>query len=146
MNGRSPHVGPLLQAARRPRLAIPSAVALGPLAPAASASYPKLLLDKGQKPHEPRSLDGGFDGALLLGGEAALSAAHDAAMRINELLQEVDIFVIDMLNIILSQNIVGHTRTEYHPDLYHLSGNRYHSLRLKKCPRVVSGHRHPALR
>ena|SRR3989338_1691644 len=109
MKGRSLHVGPLLQAARRPRLAIPSAVALGPLAPAASASYPKLLLDKGQKPHKARTLDGGFDCALLLRCETALSATDDAAVRIDELLQKVDIFVVDVLNVILCENVVAHS-------------------------------------
>jgi len=108
MKGRSPHVGPLLQAARRPRLAIPSAVALGPLAPAASASNPKLLLDKGQKPHKACALDRGFDSALLLGSEAAFAAGHDTTVGIDELLQKIDIFVIDVLNIILCKYIVAH--------------------------------------
>ena len=109
MKGRSPHVGPLLQAARRPRLAIPSAVALGPLAPAASASYPKLLLDEGQKPHKARPLDCGFDRTLLFGGEPALGASHDAAVRIDELLEQVDVFVVDVLDVILRKNIVAHS-------------------------------------
>src|SRR3989344_7177609 len=108
MNGRSPHVGPLLQAARRPRLAIPSAVALGSLAPAASASYPKLLLNKGQKPHKPRTLDSGFYCTLLLGGEPDLGASHNAPVRIDELLEQIDVFVIDVLDVILRKNVVGH--------------------------------------
>ena len=109
MKGRSLHVGPLLQAARRPRLAIPSAVALGPLAPAASASYPKLLLDEGQKPHEARAFDGGFDGALLLRREIRSLPAHHASVRIDELLEEVDILVVDVLDVILRQYVVAHS-------------------------------------
>ncbi len=41
MYGRSPHVDSLLRAARRPRLATPSAVALG--SPATAASTPRTL-------------------------------------------------------------------------------------------------------
>ena len=106
MKGRSLHVGPLLQAARRPRLAIPSAVALGPLAPAASASYPKLLLDEGQKPHEARAFDGGFDGALLLRREIRSLSAHHASVRIDELLQKIHVFVVDVADVILRKDVV----------------------------------------
>ena len=85
------------------------AVALGPLAPAASASYPKLLLDEGQKPHEARAFDGGFDGALLLRREIRSLPAHHASVRIDELLEEVDILVVDVLDVILRQYVVAHS-------------------------------------
>lgn len=67
-----------------------------------------LLLDEREEAHKTRALYGGFDGALLLGRQAAFLATHDAAVRIDELLQEVDIFVVDVLDIVLGQNVVGH--------------------------------------
>lgn len=66
-------------------------------------------MDEWEEPHEARAFDRGFDGALLLGGESALAAAHDAAVRIDELLQKVDVFVVDVLNVILCENVVRHT-------------------------------------
>lgn len=68
-----------------------------------------LFLNEGKEAHEASALDRGFDGSLLLGGESALFAAHDATVRIDELLQEVDVFVIDVLNVILRENVVGHS-------------------------------------
>jgi hypothetical protein len=64
-----------------------------------------LFLDERQKAHKPRAFDGCFDGALLLAREAALLARDDAAVRIDELLQEVDVFVIDVLDIVLCKYV-----------------------------------------
>ena len=66
-----------------------------------------LLLDIGQKPHEAGAFDCGFHGSLLLGGEASALAALDAAVRIDELAQEINVFVIDVSDVILCEN-VGH--------------------------------------
>ena len=65
----------------------------------------RLLLDVRKKSHEARSLDRCLDGTLLLGSETASLAADHAAMRVDELFQQIDIFVIDVLNIILSEYI-----------------------------------------
>ena len=68
-----------------------------------------LLLDEGQKPHKARPLDSGFDCTLLFGGEPALGASHDATVRIDELLEQVDVFVVDVLNVILREDVVAHS-------------------------------------
>jgi len=68
----------------------------------------RLFLYEREEAHEARTFDRGFDGTLLLGGQAAFLAAHDATVRIDELLQEVDIFVIDVLNVILREDVVAH--------------------------------------
>lgn len=67
-----------------------------------------LLLDVRKKSHEPCPLHGFFDGSLLLCGKAGFTAIHHAAMRIDKIFQEVDIFVVDMLDIILRKNVVRH--------------------------------------
>ena len=68
-----------------------------------------LFLDEREEAHKARALDSRFDCTLLLGGETALGAADDAAVRIDELLQKVDVFVVDVLNIILCENVVAHS-------------------------------------
>ena len=80
--------------------------------------FGRLLLNVGQKPHKSRSLDGRFYCTLLLGGKSAFAARHDAAVGIDELLQEIHVFVINVLDIVLRENVVGHTlfKTEYHQD------------------------------
>jgi len=65
-----------------------------------------LLLDVRQKPHEPRSLNCLFHHALLFCGEATFATVHHAAVRVDEILQEVDVFVIDVLDIVLREYIV----------------------------------------
>ena len=77
-----------------------------------------LFLYKRQKPHEPRAFDGSFNGSLLLRCEAAFAARHDAPVRIDELFQEVHVFVVNVLDIVLSENVVGHTlfKMEYRLD------------------------------
>ncbi len=67
-----------------------------------------LLLDEREEPHEARALDSGFYSPLLLGGKPTLGATYDATVRINELLQKVDVFVVDVLDIILGKNVVAH--------------------------------------
>lgn len=122
MYGRSQHVGPLLRAARRPRLAVPSAAALeNPRSgrftlrtlcvlhsenknPAYAGLF--LFLDVRQKPHEASALYRLFHHALLLCRETALAAIHNATMRIDEVLQEIDILVVDVLNVVLRQNVI----------------------------------------
>jgi len=62
----------------------------------------KLFLDIGQKPHEASALHRCLYRALLLGGKARALPAHNAAVRIDELAQKVDVFVIDVPDVILS--------------------------------------------
>ena len=59
-----------------------------------------------EEPHEARAFDGGFYRALLLGGEACATTTYDAAVRIYKLLQEIDVFVIDVLDVILCKDVV----------------------------------------
>ncbi|KKW23351.1 MAG: hypothetical protein UY67_C0024G0025 [Candidatus Kaiserbacteria bacterium GW2011_GWA2_52_12] len=72
-----------------------------------------LFLHVGEQAHEAGAFDRRVYRALLLGGKAALCARDDASVRIDELLQEIDIFVIDVLNIILCED-VGHTLKQKH--------------------------------
>ncbi len=65
-------------------------------------------MDEREESHEAGAFDGGFDGTLLLGSEPALLAAHDATVRVDELLQEIDIFVVDVADVILRENVVIH--------------------------------------
>lgn len=48
-----------------------------------------------------RALDGNFNSALLFGREAGALAAHNAAMRVYELLQKLHVFVIDVADVVL---------------------------------------------
>ena len=70
-------------------------------------SFQKLFLYIREEPHEAGAFDRGVYRALLLGGKAALCARDDASVRIYELLQKVDVFVVDVLNIVLCE-YVGH--------------------------------------
>src|SRR5581483_7396708 len=63
-----------------------------------------LFLNERKEPHEAGTLDGLLDGALLLGGEARALAAHHFAVRVDELLQKVDVFVVDVTDIVLREN------------------------------------------
>ena len=65
----------------------------------------RLLSDIGEEPHEAGALHGGFDRALLFGGEARALAAHDAAVRVHELLQEISVFVVDVPDVILGKDV-----------------------------------------
>jgi len=78
---------------------------------AQSSEVPRrLFLYERQEPHEAGALHGGFDGALLLRSQTALAAAHDSSMRVNELLQKVYVFVVDVTDIVLCEDVVGHVR------------------------------------
>ena len=66
-----------------------------------------LLLDVREKPHEASTLHCRFHRALLLGREARLAAIHHAAVRIDEILQEINVFVINVLDVVLRQNVIG---------------------------------------
>ncbi len=68
-----------------------------------------LFLNVRKQSHETRALDRSLDFALLLRCEITLATAHDAAVRIDELLQKVDVFVIDVSDVILCENVVCHT-------------------------------------
>ncbi len=59
--------------------------------------------------HEAGALYGGLHCTLLLGGEPRALAAQDATMRIDELLQEIDVFVINVSNVVLREDVIGHT-------------------------------------
>ena len=74
-----------------------------------------LLLDEREEAHEAGTLDGRFDGALLFGSQSRALTRDDATVRIDELLQKVDVFVVDMLDIILCED-VGHIRKVYRLD------------------------------
>lgn len=67
-----------------------------------------LLLDIGQKSHKSSTLYCLFDCTLLLRGQVGFLTIHDAAVRIDEILQEIDILVVDVLNVILREYVVIH--------------------------------------
>jgi hypothetical protein len=58
-----------------------------------------------QKRHEAGAFYCGFDCALLFGSEACALAAHDAAVRVYKLSQEVDVFVVNVANIVLCKDV-----------------------------------------
>ncbi len=60
-----------------------------------------LSLDVGQKSHVSSALNGLFDGTLLLCRESRALAADDASMRIDELLEYIDVFIVYITNICL---------------------------------------------
>ena len=67
-----------------------------------------LLLHVREQAHESRSFDRRFHGPLLFCGQAGALAAHYAPVRINKLLQQVNVFVVNVLYVILRKDIVGH--------------------------------------
>ena len=62
----------------------------------------ELFLYVWEQTHKSCTLHGCLYGALLTSGKLCATTAHHATMRIDELLQEIDIFVIEMLYVILS--------------------------------------------
>ena len=64
-----------------------------------------LFLDIWEKSHKSSALDGCFDRSLLLCGQARALATHYATVRIHELLEQVDVLVVYVLDVILSQNV-----------------------------------------
>ena len=65
----------------------------------------ELLGDVWKKSHEARTLDSGLHRALLLGGKARALAAHNAPVWIDELSQEISVFVIHVPYVVLSKNV-----------------------------------------
>ena len=68
----------------------------------------RLLLDEGKESHEACPLDGGLDGTLLFRRKVLSLPPEHASVRIDELLEEVDILVVDVLDIILREYVVAH--------------------------------------
>jgi len=64
-----------------------------------------LLLHVREKSHEAGAFDCGFYCALLFGGEACALAAHDAAVRIYELLQEVCVLIVYVAYVVLREDV-----------------------------------------
>ncbi len=64
-----------------------------------------LLLNVRQESHESGSLHCCLHSTLLLGGEAGSLASHYATVRIYELLEQIDVLIVHVLDIILSQNV-----------------------------------------
>jgi len=64
-----------------------------------------LLLHVREESHEAGTFDGLLNRALLLGSEARALAAHDAAVRVHELLEKLNVFVIDVADIILREDV-----------------------------------------
>lgn len=64
-----------------------------------------LLLHVREQSHESRTFDRGLYGTLLASGQLAATAAHDATVRVDELLEQIDIFVVDMLNVVLGEDV-----------------------------------------
>ena len=64
-------------------------------------------MDVRQKPHEAGALHCRFHHALLLGRETTLAAVHDATVRVDEIAKQVDVFVVDVLDIVLREDVVG---------------------------------------
>jgi hypothetical protein len=59
-----------------------------------------LVRNEWEKPHESRALDGFCQCALILCREASALSREDAAVRVQESLQVIDVFVIDKANIV----------------------------------------------
>ena len=59
------------------------------------------------------SFDGGFHCPLLLSSETCTLSAHDTAVRVHELLEKVHVLVIDVADVVLSQDIVRHMSEIY---------------------------------
>ena len=66
-------------------------------------------MDVREERHEARALYRLFDCALLLGGEASALSVHHTSVRVHELLEEVDIFVVDVPDVILCEDVCAHS-------------------------------------
>ena len=64
-----------------------------------------LFLNVRKQAHKSSALYCRLDCTLLLGGESCALARNHTAVRIDELLQEVHIFVVYVLNIILCEYV-----------------------------------------
>ncbi len=69
-----------------------------------------LFRDKWQESHEAGALHCLGELALALGIHEGLLLAHEACMRIQELLQELHILVIDVFDIILRKKALFHRK------------------------------------
>ena len=67
-----------------------------------------LFLDVSHKTHVSSSFDRTIHCSLLLSCKTRALAGDDAAVRIDELLEKIDIFVVDVSDIVLGQDVVGH--------------------------------------
>ena len=101
-----------------------------------------LLLYIRQKSHEPSDFYCRFYRALLFCRQTQALSTNHTTVRIDELLQQLRVFVVHVLNVILRQDIIRHNlylvlllttnyvlltiKKVYHPDLYHLSDNQSH--------------------
>jgi hypothetical protein len=65
--------------------------------------YFSLARNERKQTHEPGALDGHGQLSLILGGDACALAAQDAAVRIQEFLQDLRVLVVDELDIMLAK-------------------------------------------
>jgi hypothetical protein len=56
-----------------------------------------------EEPHESSSLDSGGEVALVLCARVRSLSSHDAALRIDELLKDIDILVVDVIDVMLCE-------------------------------------------
>ena len=59
-----------------------------------------------EKSHEPRPLNCRFNCALLFCRQTSSATAYQSSVRIDELPQEIDVFVINVLDIVLRENVI----------------------------------------
>ena len=69
----------------------------------------ELLLYERKKTHVASALDRGFNGTLLFGSESRALATNDATVGIYKLFQQLDVFVVDVADVVLRKNIVRHS-------------------------------------
>ncbi|MEN9413654.1 MAG: hypothetical protein RLZZ342_741 [Candidatus Parcubacteria bacterium] len=65
-----------------------------------------LFLNVREKPHKAGALYRLFYHALLLARKARALVAYHATMRVYELLEQIDVLVVYVLNVVLSENVV----------------------------------------
>ena len=65
-----------------------------------------LLLDERKQSHQSSALYREIDCALLFASEVDAALRLDAAVGVDELLEEVDVLVVDVLNVILGQDVI----------------------------------------
>ena len=69
----------------------------------------RLANDEWKETHETRAFDCVGKGALMRCGKPRALARHDAAMRIEEALEELNVLVVDVLNIVIREEICLHS-------------------------------------
>jgi hypothetical protein len=70
-----------------------------------------LFLNIREKTHEPSCFDRGLNGTLLLCRQSGAFPTHKTAVGADELFQQINVFVIHVLDIVLCENVVGHNDT-----------------------------------